>query len=47
MIVVFVDYKLIGKIGVCFGFVGFGVVYLLNGLYDVKEDGILMLVIVV
>ncbi|QAR37074.1 pyruvate oxidase [Lactiplantibacillus plantarum] len=40
------DYKLTGKIGVCFGSAGPGAVHLLNGLYDAKEDGIPMLAIV-
>ncbi|QAB24232.1 pyruvate oxidase [Lactiplantibacillus plantarum] len=40
------DYKLTGKIGVCFGSAGPDAVHLLNGLYDAKEDGIPMLAIV-
>lgn len=40
------DYKLTGKIAVCFGSAGPGAVHLLNGLYDAKEDGIPMLAIV-
>lgn len=40
------DYKLTGKIGVCFGSAGPSAVHLLNGLYDAKEDGIPMLAIV-
>lgn len=40
------DYKLTGKIGVCFGSASPGAVHLLNGLYDAKEDGIPMLAIV-
>lgn len=45
-IVASADYKLTGKIGVCFGSAGPGAVHLLNGLYDAKEDGIPMLAIV-
>ncbi|MEN2374511.1 pyruvate oxidase [Lactiplantibacillus plantarum] len=45
-IAVSADYKLTGKIGVCFGSAGPGAVHLLNGLYDAKEDGIPMLAIV-
>lgn len=37
--------KLIGKFGVCMVIVGFGVIYLLNGLYDVKFDKVFVLVI--
>lgn len=35
-----------GKIGVVFGLVGFGVVNLFNGLYDVKEDYVFVFVLV-
>lgn len=35
-----------GMIGVSFGLVGLGVVYFLNGLYDVKMDYVLVLVLV-
>lgn len=42
--VVVVYVKLIGKIGVCMVIVGLGVIYLLNGLYDVKLDKVFVLV---
>lgn len=46
VLVVLVDVKFMGKIGVLFGFVGFGVMYLFNGLYDVKMDYVFVLVFV-
>lgn len=33
--------KLIGKIGVVLSIGGFGLIYLLNGMYDVKMDNVL------
>lgn len=44
--VVVVDVKLMGKIGVCFGLVGFGGIYFMNGLYDVCEDYVFVLVFI-
>ncbi len=40
------EYKLTGKIGVCFGSAGPGAVHLMNGLYDAKYDKVPMLAII-
>ncbi|MDF7682462.1 pyruvate oxidase [Lactobacillus sp. ESL0679] len=40
------EYKLTGKVGVCFGSAGPGAVHLMNGLYDAKYDKTPMVAIV-
>ena len=40
------EYKISGKVGVCFGSAGPGAVHLMNGLYDAKYDKTPMVAIV-
>ncbi|MDO4912805.1 MAG: pyruvate oxidase [Lactobacillus sp.] len=40
------EYKISGKVGVCFGSAGPGAVHLMTGLYDAKYDGVPMVAIV-
>ncbi len=40
------EYKISGKVGVCFGSAGPGAIHLMNGLYDAKYDKVPMVAIV-